>query len=92
MSVATAFGGLGRTFLDPGVTVEDQIVAGDKVVERWSTVGTHEGEFMGIPATGNKVTVTGIDISRLEDGKVVEHWTEMDVMGMMQQLGAVPSA
>jgi predicted ester cyclase len=77
-------------FSDFHTTVEDRIVAGDKVVERWSATGTHQGEFLGIPATGNRVSVTGIDISRLAEGKIVEHWTEMDVMGMMQQLGAIP--
>ena len=82
---------LHQAFPDLDITVEDRVVQGDKVVERWTCVGTHEGDFMGIPATHNRVTVEGIDISRLEGGKVAEHWTQMDSMAMMQQLGAIPS-
>ena len=77
-------------FPDMAVTAEDMIAEGDKVVVRWTGTGTHRGEFMGIPATGNKVTVTGIGIDRLVDGKIVEHWEQFDTMGMMQQLGAIP--
>ena len=79
------------TFPDMALTTEDMIAEGDKVVNRWSATGTHQGEFMGVPATGNKVTVTGIEINRLVDGKIVEHWEQFDAMGLMQQLGAIPS-
>lgn len=78
------------TFPDLALTTEDMIAEGDKVVNRWSATGTHQGEFMGVPATGNKVTVTGIAIDRVVDGKIVEHWEQFDTMGMMQQLGAIP--
>ena len=78
-------------FPDLSVTVEDQIADGDKVVSRWTGTGTHSGEFMGIPATGNKVTVTGMGIDRIAGGKIVEHWEEFDAMAMMQQLGVIPS-
>ena len=65
-------------------------VEGDRIVERWISRGTHEGDFMGIPATHRSVTVEGMDISRFADGKLVEHWTQMDAMAMMQQLGVIP--
>ena len=78
-------------FPDFHTEVQDQIVAGDKVVERWTADGTHEGEWLGIPATGKKVHFEGIDISRLEDGRLVEHWTQMDTVTMLQQLGVIPT-
>jgi predicted ester cyclase len=61
------------------------------VVERWTAHATHRGEFMGIPATNKQVTVAGIDIYRYADGKRVETWREWDTLGLMQQLGRVPS-
>jgi steroid delta-isomerase-like uncharacterized protein len=75
---------------DLTVTVEDQVVEGDKVVTRWIARGTHDGELMGIPPTGRTAAVTGITIQRLQDGKVVEGWTNWDVMGTLQQLGVAP--
>lgn len=77
-------------FPDTQMTIEDQIAEGDKVLTRWTARGTHTGELMGIPATGKQVTVTGLDLSRIAGGKVVEAWGEFDQMGMMQQLGVVP--
>jgi predicted ester cyclase len=78
-------------FPDLQLTVEDQIAEGDKVVSRLSGRGTHQGVFMGIPPTGKHVTVTLIEINRIAGGKgVVEHWLEMDMLGMLQQLGVVP--
>ena len=77
-------------FPDLTFTIEDQIAGGNKVVTRWTATGTHNGELMGIPATGNQVTVTGIDITRWSGGKSVEHWAQFDQMGMMQQLGVIP--
>ena len=78
-------------FPDLVLSTEDLIAEGDKVVLRWSATGTHQGGFMGVPATGNKVTVTGIGIDRIEGGRIVEHWEQFDAMGMMQQMGAIPS-
>lgn len=78
-------------FPDLHFTVEDMIAEGDRVVSRLTTRGTHKGAFMGIPPTGKQVTITGIDINRIVGGKSVEHWLEMDTMGMMQQLGVIPS-
>jgi predicted ester cyclase len=77
-------------FPDYQSTVEDQVAEGDKVVTRFSSQGTHQGEFLGIAPTGNRVRVTGIDIDRVEEGKIVEHWSEADLLGMMTQLGVIP--
>ncbi len=78
-------------FPDLQVTVEDMVAEGDKVVVRWTGRGTHKGELMGIAPTNKAVTVTGIGIDRIANGKIVEHWESWDQMGMMQQLGVVPS-
>jgi steroid delta-isomerase-like uncharacterized protein len=77
-------------FPDLSVTTDDIIAEGDKVVSRWTARGTHEGELMGIAPTGKEVTITGIDVLRIAEGKVVERWAEYDALGMMQQLGVVP--
>jgi steroid delta-isomerase-like uncharacterized protein len=77
-------------FPDGRMTIEDMIAEGDKVVTRYTSRGTHKGDFMGIPATGKKVVVTGIVISRIAEGKIAEDWEEFDGMGFMQQLGAIP--
>jgi len=78
-------------FPDMKVTAEDLIAEGDRVVVRSSWSGTHTGELMGIPPTGKVVSVGVIDIVRIAGGKIVEHWGEMDMMGMMQQLGIIPA-
>jgi steroid delta-isomerase-like uncharacterized protein len=76
---------------DLTVTVEDQVVAGDKVATRWTARGTHDGELMGIDPTGRTATVTGITIQRFEPGgRIVEAWTNWDLLGMLQQLGVTP--
>ncbi len=72
-------------------TAEDIIAEGDKVAARYTMRGTHQGELMGIPPTGNRIEVTGIDIVRFEGGKMVEHWANSDELGMMQQLGVIPT-
>ena len=72
---------------------EDVLASGDKVVARIRATGTHEGEFMGMPATGKSIDVQAIDIVRFDDdGLAHEHWGVFDVMGMMQQLGVVPGS
>ena len=78
-------------FPDLHVEVQDQVAEGDKVATRWTASGTHEGELAGIPATGNWVEITGMEISRISGGKIAEIWDNYDVMGMMQQIGAIPS-
>ena len=77
--------------LDPIFAVEDVIAEGDKVVVRWVNSGTNVGEFLGMPPTGRSFSVAGIDIYRLEDGKLAEHWHVVDVFGQMQQLGFLPA-
>ena len=78
-------------FPDVQFTIEDMIAEGDKMVGRVTFRGTHTGELMGIHPTGKKVTVEGIDIIRFADGKAVENWYSGDTLGLMQQLGAVPT-
>ncbi len=73
------------------VTVEDMIAEGDKVVTRYTEQGTQQGDFMGIPAMGRTVTITGIEIMRCADGKIAEQWIEGDALGMMHQLGVIPA-
>jgi len=77
-------------FPDLHGTIEDLIAEGDKVVDRMTCEGTHQGMFMGAPPTGKRVKWSFIDINRIVDGKIVEHWAEVDTMGIMQQLGLVP--
>jgi steroid delta-isomerase-like uncharacterized protein len=77
-------------FPDTSFSVEDQIAEGDRVVTRWTGRGTHQGELMGIPPTGEQVTVAGIEADRVADGKIQETWVSYDALGMMQQLGVVP--
>lgn len=74
---------------DTSFTIEDQLAEGDEVVTRWTGRGTHRGELMGIPPTGKGVTVTGIEVDRVSDGKMRETWVNYDALGMMQQLGVV---
>jgi len=80
-------------FPDLRMEPEDVIASGDKVVARVRATGTQQGEFMGMPASGKSVDVELIDIARFgDDGLVREHWGVFDALGMMQQLGAIPSA
>ena len=78
-------------FPDGRWTVEDQVAEGDKVATRWSFTGIHRGNLMGIAPTGNQVKTSGVMIDRIVGGKIAEEWEEYDALGMMQQLGAVPS-
>ena len=74
-------------FPDLRFALDDMISDGDKVVTRWSTTGTNDGELQGMPATGRSVTGSGITIDRFESGKIVESWTQWDNFGLLQQLG-----
>lgn len=89
--VKEIFRGLHAGFTDQVFTVHDQIAGGDRVVERWTLTATHAGEWLDIPPTGRRVTVAGIDISRLEAGRIVEHWSQADLLGLFEQLGAFPA-
>jgi steroid delta-isomerase-like uncharacterized protein len=77
--------------LDPFWTIHDMIAERDIVVIRWSHVGTHRGEFLGIPPTGRQFTFKGIDIYRLHDGMMAEHWNAVDMYGFLQQIRAIPA-
>ena len=77
-------------FPDVQTTILDTLAEGDKVVIRASTEGTHTGPFLGIPPTGKRAKWSFIDIHRIADGKIVEHWVETDQMSLMQQLGLIP--
>jgi steroid delta-isomerase-like uncharacterized protein len=83
---------LRAAFPDLHVTIEDVLAERDKVVQRWHGHGSHQGELMGLPPSGKRISVAGITISRFEGGKVAEEWELYDLMGMMQQLGALPSS
>ncbi len=84
--------GMYRTaFPDLHMHVEEQIAEGDTVVTRWTAHGTHNGELQGIPASGNEVTITGVAIGRFAAGLMVEETEIFDSLGMMQQIGAIPS-
>ena len=77
-------------FPDIHWTVDEMLAEGDKVFTRFTWSGTHEGAFLGIPATGRRITVKGMVIDRLVAGKMADSRILMDTLGMMQQLGALP--
>ena len=81
-----------HAFPDSKWSVEEQIAEGDKVLTRFTWSGTHQGEFLGIPATNRHVQVWGMVIDRFEDGKVKSTRILLDTLSMMQQLGVVPAA
>jgi steroid delta-isomerase-like uncharacterized protein len=74
-------------FPDARMIVEDALADGDKVICRWTLRGTHTGPFANVPPTGRSVEVTGINITRIAGGKIVEHWANFDNLGLLQQLG-----
>jgi steroid delta-isomerase-like uncharacterized protein len=78
-------------FPDARITVEQQLAEGDFVATRWTGRGTHKGELMGVQATGKQVSVSGLTISRLSGGKIVEEFQNWDTLGLMQQLDAIPA-
>ncbi len=73
------------------VTVEDMIAEGNNVAARFTAHGIHKGNFMGLQATGKPITMTGIEIFRIKDGKITELWGEVNLLGLMQQLGIFPA-
>ena len=78
-------------FPDMHSHVDFMVAEGDIVAGRMTTTGTNQGDFMGIPATGKKITMTETHIVRIANGKAVEHWGNADELGMMHQLGVIPS-
>ena len=81
---------MGEAFSDLRMAEADSIKEGDKLAFRWLLSGTHKGEFMGVAGTGRRVEAMGMDIVRVADGKIVEHWGEFDAMGLLRQIGAIP--
>jgi steroid delta-isomerase-like uncharacterized protein len=80
---------LHHAWADLNFAVEDQVAEGDKVTTRFTITGTHQGEFVGIPATGKPIRVQAINIHRVANGQIQEGWLEWDTLGMMQQLGVL---
>ncbi len=78
-------------FPDLQFTIEDLVAEGDKVVWRFKATGNNTGPFMGGPATGKSVAVTGIIIFRLENSRMAEAWLNLDVLGLLQQVGIIPA-
>jgi steroid delta-isomerase-like uncharacterized protein len=75
---------------DVSASMEDLVIAGDRVVGRFVYRGMHTGDFMGIPASGSAVEMRSIDIWRVEDGVFAEHWDELNSMQLFQQMGVLP--
>ncbi|MCI0396367.1 MAG: ester cyclase [Chloroflexi bacterium] len=80
-----------EAFRDDHLAVHDQVAEGDRVLTRWSWSFTHCGEFQGIPATGRRITISGMNLHRIRDGKIVEHIVFFDQISLLQQLGAIPA-
>jgi steroid delta-isomerase-like uncharacterized protein len=78
-------------FSDVEVEIDDLIAEGDRVVDRITVRGRHQGEFMGIPASGKRFVMQEMHIARIVDGKIVERWTQVDMLGLLQQIGAMPA-
>jgi steroid delta-isomerase-like uncharacterized protein len=77
-------------FPDLCFAIDDLIAEGDKVLTRWTLTGTHTGDFMGIPATGRVIAVTGMSLDRIEHGMIVEGFDGWDALGLRRQLGILP--
>jgi predicted ester cyclase len=81
-----------RAFPDLRWTIETMIAEGDLVAVHYTGRGTHQGDLMGIPPTGKQATASAVLILQIEDGKIVEDWLEGDKLGLLQQLGVIPSS
>jgi steroid delta-isomerase-like uncharacterized protein len=75
---------------DARIAIDNAVEEGDLVSSRWTITGTHQGNFQGVPATGTRVTMAGVDMSRVVDDKVAEHWAQFDLIAVMVQIGAMP--
>ena len=78
-------------FPDGRISIEDLVAEGDRVAVRWTFRGTHRGVFMGIAPTGKEVEMGAMDLVRVAGGKIAETWSNVDMMAMMRQLGAIPA-
>ena len=70
---------------------DDMVAEGDKVAVRFTLHGTHKGEFMGVPPTGKRVSFQGLIIYQIKEGRIVDHWMQVDMVSFMQQIGALPA-
>ena len=86
--IATVFGG---GFSGWNIIIDDQIAEEDKVATRWIASATHTGPLQGMPATGKTVKVTGVNVARFAEGKIVESWFNFDMLTLLQQVGAIPT-
>jgi steroid delta-isomerase-like uncharacterized protein len=89
--VKVYFKELSTSFPDSRIKIEDMFAEGDKVAIRFVFAGTHQGELMGIPATGKQFSISGIAIGRFTGGQLVEWWENADSLSLMQQLGLIPA-
>ena len=87
--LADMMSGFRHAFPDLVYTIDDMFATSNKAAVRWTATGTHRGDFMGVPATGKKVTVKGNDIFRADGGKLAEVWVSSDFFGLFVQLGAI---
>jgi steroid delta-isomerase-like uncharacterized protein len=76
---------------DTHIELGEMVAEGDLVAGSWTATGTHQGELMGIAPTGRSITVTGMGMDRIRDGRIVESWANYDALGMLAQLGAIPA-
>ncbi len=88
---AAFMGAFTSAFSDAQISVDGSVAERGMVASRWTMTGTHRGDFQGVPPTGRQVTMPGIDFSRVVDGKIAEHWAQFDLIGVMQQIGAIPA-
>ena len=86
------FQALRTAFPDLNVTVDYMVTNDDNVAIAYTVTGTHQGDFLGIPATGRRVSARGVQISRFQNGQVVERWGSSDQLGILQQIGVYPTA
>ena len=80
-----------NAFPDLRFVIDDVIAEGDRVVVRWQATGTHRGEVLGVPATGKAITGTGMHVIQCKNGSVVHDWGVWDALGLLHQLGALPT-
>jgi steroid delta-isomerase-like uncharacterized protein len=89
--VRALFGALRHAFPDLHAEIHEQVAERDRVVTRKTLSGTHRGDFFGVPATQRPVAFDVIDILRVEDGRLAEHWCVLDQFALMSQIGAIPA-
>jgi steroid delta-isomerase-like uncharacterized protein len=86
----TFLSNLTRAFPDAQISIESSIAERDVVASRWTLTGTHQCDFLGAAASGRQVQIRGLDFTRVVDGRITEHWALLDLLGLLQQIGATP--